>query len=264
MTPACKPARGVADGVAVRGMRALSPDTEAVIAAMTSPPSAARSALMDNLIAALKACGAWGRFDGFFVLAAHEGQAGRVNWAAPEGPGLTPVNSPAFHVDSGYEGDGVTSYLDTGQRQGEGRYQAQDHHAGLWAASETGSGTAWGNSRNRIIPLSGGALSTRSSATAGASTLVASGRGHSAFSRTGADRYRVFKDGVLAGTPEIAAAAAVSQPFILLGYGTAGEPSSLSRWRIGAAHFGAALDDAAMAGTAAALARYMEGLTTWP
>jgi hypothetical protein len=214
-------------------------------------------------MASLKACGAWGSFDGFYVMAAHHPQAALVNWAAPEGPGLTPVNSPAFHADSGYEGDGATSYLDTGLRQGEGRYLPQDHHAGLWAASTSGSGTAWGNSRNRMVPLSGGALSTRSNANSAASTPVAGGSGHSAFSRSAADRYRVFKDGGLAGEPEVAASTALVQPFILLGYGTAAEPVSLSRWRLAGAHFGQALSDPAMAGTAAALARYLEGLSTW-
>lgn len=264
MTPACKPARGLAEGVAVRGVRTLLPEAEAVIAAMAVPPSAARAALMDNLVAALKACGAWGRFDGLFLTAAHEAQAARVNWAAPEGPGLNPVNSPVFHADSGYEGDGATSYLETGQRQGEGVFLPEDHHAGLWAASASGSGTAWGNGRNRIIPFTGGsALSTRSNAASAASSPVGDGTRHSAFSRSAVDRYSVFKDGTSIDAPEVPATTPVAQEFILSGYGTASGVTGLSTWRIGALHFGAALDADVMAGVAAALGRYMEGLSTW-
>ncbi|MBC7167854.1 hypothetical protein [Phenylobacterium sp.] len=264
MTPACKPARGLAEGVAVRGVRTLLPETEAVIAAMAVPPSAARAALMDNLVAALKTCGAWGRFDGLFLTAAHEAQAARVNWAAPEEPGLNPVNSPVFHADSGYEGDGATSYLETGRRQGQGLYLPEDHHAGLWATSATGSGTAWGNGRNRIIPFtSGSVLATRSNAGATVSTPVSAGVGHSAFSRAAADRYRVFKDGVLLNEAEASTLTAVNQEFILLGYGTTTSVTGLSSWRVGALHFGAALEDSAMSAVAAALGRYLEGLSTW-
>ena len=264
MTPACKPARGLAEGVAVRGVRTLLPETEAVIAAMAVPPSAARAALMDNLVAALKACGAWGRFDGLFLTAAHEAQAAQVNWAAPDGPGLNPINSPVFHVDSGYEGDGATSYLETGQRQGQGLFLPEDHHAGLWAASASGSGTAWGNGRNRIIPFTGSsALATRSNAGSAASSPVGDGTGHSAFSRSAVERYSVFKDGAAIDMPEVAATTPVAQEFVLLGYSASSGVTGLSTWRISALHFGAALDPGAMAGVAEALGRYMDGLSTW-
>lgn len=264
MTPACKPARGLAEGVAVRGVRTLLPETEAVIAAMAVPPSAARAALMDNLVAALKACGAWGRFDGLFLTAAHEAQAARVNWAAPEGPGLNPINSPVFHVDSGYQGDGATSYLETGQRQGQGLFLPEDHHAGLWATSSSGSGTAWGNGRNRIIPFSSGSvLATRSNSGTAVASPVSSGAGHAAFSRIAADRYRIFKDGALLEEAEMSTMTAVNQEFVLLGYGTASSVTGLSSWRVGALHFGRSLDDGPMSAVAAALGRYMEGLSAW-
>lgn len=265
MTPACRTARGLAAGVAVRGDRALHPETEAVAAAMANTPDGRRAALMDNLVAALKTAEVWPRLDALFVMAAHDAQAAGLNWVAPEGPPLTPVNSPDFAPDLGYQGDGATSYLETGFIQSSGmKYKIADHHAGVFVVDGGGTGIVFGNSRNRLQPwTSGGQLLSRSNSTVSDQRPVDSGLGHCAISRTATDRYHVVKDGALLGEPDIANTTLAGHPLILLGYGTTGNPSALAAWRLGAAHFGAGLSPAQMTLTHAALATYLRGVGAW-
>ena len=253
-------AHGVASGLAGGG-GGVRPETAAVAAAMIQPPSALRLSLMDALVGAVQACGAWARLDGLFVTAAHDLQAATINWVAPAGTRLTPVNSPIFTPDVGFEGDGATSYLETGLVQGTGLYAPADHHAGVWINGGATVSTVWGNIRNRIQPHSAeGELACRSNATASLGAAVADGHGHSGF-RTEAGRFAIFKNGVRLAEPAQEPTAAVNQPFLLLGYGGDSGPVSLSAWRVAAAHSGAGLGAAQMTAMAAALAAYLEAVT---
>lgn len=257
-------ARGVARGVAVVERQALHPETRAVVEAMATPPSPSRAGLADGLVAALKVAGIWGRLDALYLMAAHDAQAACINWAAPSGPALTPVNSPAFHRDSGFQGDEATCWIETGLVQGSGRYQVDDHHAGVWVTDGQSTTTAWGNVRNRILPrTSAGVLGTRSNMTTSASGPASDGQGHSSLSRASPERYLVFRHGAAVGMFDIPAAPLVDHSFALLGYGEAAGVTHLSAWRLGAAHFGASLSETQMGVLHAALARYIEGLNPW-
>ena len=66
-----------APAVAVQGTASDS-DAQAYFAAMTVQPSAARKGLLRDLIAGLKADGAWAKLRGFWLLAAHDAQAARL------------------------------------------------------------------------------------------------------------------------------------------------------------------------------------------
>lgn len=88
-------------------------EAEALFARFTVQPDGARKTLINDLITALKNAGAWALLEGFYVLAAHDEQAGRRNWKA-DAYNLTPFNGPVFTMDRGYTGDGASAYLDTG------------------------------------------------------------------------------------------------------------------------------------------------------
>jgi hypothetical protein len=94
--------------------RGFLPETVALIAAMTVKPTPARATLMDNLMRSLRAAGILQVMDLFYVLCAHDAQAARVNWAKPGTNTASEVNSPTFDVDSGYQGDGTSSYVNSG------------------------------------------------------------------------------------------------------------------------------------------------------
>lgn len=264
MSGGCKLARGVASGVAVRGVQALRPQTEAVIGQMAQTPGAAQAGAMDQLISALAAAEIWPRLDALFVMAAGDEQAAGVNWAQPQVGGLSPVNSPVFVPWSGYEGDGATSFLETGFLQGGGLYQAADHHAGVWAVAGDSAGCAFGNSRNRIHPRSGaGQATTRSNCTANRQVGIASGFGHTLMSRRAADVYQVLKDGVLISEPAEVVTTVAAQRLILHGYAASGTEGALSSWRLAAAHFGAGLNAEQGAALHAALGRYLAEVGSW-
>jgi hypothetical protein len=49
-----------------------------------------------------------------WIPAAHDSQAGRLNWKSPGTFALGEVSSPTFTTDQGYTGNGTSSYLTTG------------------------------------------------------------------------------------------------------------------------------------------------------
>ena len=264
MSGGCKLAQGLAGGVAVRGAQALRPQSEAVIAQMAQAPEPAQAAAMDQMIAALISAEVWGRLDALFVMAAGDEQAAGVNWAQPLVGCLSPINSPVFTPWSGYEGDGATSFLETGFLQGSGLYQAADHHAGVWAVAGQSVGCAFGNSRNRIHPRnSSGQVTTRSNCTTNRQVGIPSGLGHTMMSRRTTDSYLVLKDGALLSEPVEAITAVAAQRLILHGYAASGTEGALSSWRLAAAHFGAGLTAEQGAALHSALGRYLAEVGSW-
>jgi hypothetical protein len=94
----------------------VSPDDDvnAIIGAMTVRPSWERSRLIDHTVSDLKAADAWDRLDVLYLMAAHDAQAGRINWKAPATFQLTPIASPVFTPNVGYSSAGAGSCLSTG------------------------------------------------------------------------------------------------------------------------------------------------------
>jgi hypothetical protein len=108
---------GLGLGPSLRGRRApvsgYDPGAVALFARMTVQPDATRKQLISDRFVAGKAFSFWAKMDALWVHAAHDSQAGRMNWLAPIYDCL-PINSPAFTTDRGFMGDGSSSYLDTG------------------------------------------------------------------------------------------------------------------------------------------------------
>jgi hypothetical protein len=90
----------------------LEDETIALLARMTVKPSIDRILLIDNTIKDLKEAGIWDKLDAFWFMNAHNQQAANLNWKENK-YNLIPVNSPIFTVDEGYQGDGISSYLNT-------------------------------------------------------------------------------------------------------------------------------------------------------
>lgn len=80
---------------------------------VTVKPDGQRLGIIDGIIKALKGTGIWFKFDALWFLAAHDSQAACLNWKNPATYTLTPVNSPIFTIDRGYQGNGTSSYLNT-------------------------------------------------------------------------------------------------------------------------------------------------------
>jgi hypothetical protein len=61
----------------------VDPNAEAFIAAMVTPPTAARAALIETYFVALKTAGIYSKFDTLYLLAAADAQAASLNLVAP-------------------------------------------------------------------------------------------------------------------------------------------------------------------------------------
>ena len=85
---------------------------EALMGRMSVPPSNTRRYLIQSLIGRLVDGGIWERLDGFYMFAAHDIQAARLNWVGCM-QDATSVNAPVFIADTGFVGDGATAFVDT-------------------------------------------------------------------------------------------------------------------------------------------------------
>lgn len=74
--------------------------------------SAARQALVSNFIAAEKHAGCWTLTDDYWLLWAENATQALVSLKQLRT--ATPVNSPTFTANSGYAGNGTSSYINTG------------------------------------------------------------------------------------------------------------------------------------------------------
>lgn len=110
---------GIPSAAVYRGRHAqpagppLPAEATALLARMSPAAPAPRAAEISTLVSALLVAGLWQKLDAFYMLAAHDVQAARLNWIA-DLYNLTAVNAPAFLADRGYAGNGTSSHLDTG------------------------------------------------------------------------------------------------------------------------------------------------------
>jgi hypothetical protein len=96
------------------GFTTYDADAQALFDAMDVQPSAARKTLYNTLINDLKAAGVWTKLDIFYILAAHDAQAARLNLKSPGTFTATEsVTPPTFETDRGYTGNGTSSRLNT-------------------------------------------------------------------------------------------------------------------------------------------------------
>lgn len=89
------------------------PQALALFARMTTPPTAARKAIINTTIKSLITAGIWAKLDALWFMAAADSQTAKLNWVANQF-NLTEVSAPTFTTDRGFTGNGTTSYLDTG------------------------------------------------------------------------------------------------------------------------------------------------------
>lgn len=246
------------------------PETEALIARFTTPPTSQRKTAINAFFAAGKAGGWLAKADAIWFEAAADEQAARRNWIA-DAFNLSAVNAPAFTADRGFAGNGSTSYLDTGLNLTSGGLKAtQNSHTVLsWANQETATSTAYiGSSDISIGPYDAGAkMSTRSANTSpnvSAAAQVGS-IGLSGLSRDNGANYKQYKNGVQGETMTAASSPFVSQNLFLSGRnngsGTLTVPTSGQH-----AFFfvGAALTDAEHMSLFLAVYRYMVSVGNAP
>ncbi len=243
--------------------RAIDPDAAAFASAMTVAPSAARVALIDAFVRAIKAGGLWSQLDVLYLLAAHDEQAGRVNIMAPGSHTCTAVNSPSFVIDRGFAGDGATSYLSTGLNPSLGgtRFSLNDAALFVWSltdlnasAAEIGTGTA-----TRLLARSSGSLAARANTSTTTTVATADSLGLVGWSRRSSTGHDFFRGGTVVASPT-QASGAISNDAIRIG--AAG--STYSTRRLAVAGAGAGIDGGHVAALAAACEAYLDAVGALP
>ncbi|MFM9860738.1 hypothetical protein RUR49_19965 [Pseudoxanthobacter sp. M-2] len=243
--------------------RAIDPDAAAYASAMTVAPSAARVALFDAFVRAIKAGGLWTRLDLLYLLAAHDEQAGRVNLIAPGAHTCTAVNSPSFVADRGFAGDGATSYLSTGLNPSLGgtRFAQNDATLFVWSltdlnasAAEIGTGSA-----TRLLARSFGALAARANTTTSTTVAVADSLGLVGWSRTSSAGHDFFRGGTVVASP-VQASDQISAGVVRIGAAA----STYSARRLAVAGVGAGLDGGQIAALDAACEAYLDAVGALP
>lgn len=112
-------------------------EAEAVVAAMTTKPNAARKVLIDALVGGLKTDGIWAGLDLLYLTAAHAADAAVINWITPGTYTAIPVNSPTFTADRGYAGNGTSSRLRTQFTPSTQAAKLTQNSASIWVWSRT-------------------------------------------------------------------------------------------------------------------------------
>ncbi len=95
----------------IGGGRTFEPETNTLLASFSVAPSQQRQRDINTLISTLKNNGLWATLDFLFLNAAHDAQAGKVNWINPAVGLLTAVGGLTFTVNEGFKGNGTDAYL---------------------------------------------------------------------------------------------------------------------------------------------------------
>ena len=98
-------------------------------------PSASQQTLQNTLVTDLKTAGVWNKLDVFYVFATDgDSDFATLNWKAPSSHQVTKINSPTFTANSGFTGDGSSSYLDTNYNPATSgtNYTLNDASISIW------------------------------------------------------------------------------------------------------------------------------------
>lgn len=234
-------------------------EAKALFARLPSVQNVARKRAIDRFIRALKAAGVWSKLDVLHVLAAGVTANALLNW---KGASYTAslVSAPTFTANSGYAGNGSSSYVDSGFNPATagGQFAQNDMWFGVYGTTDgviAASDAGWFASPNGVTIRcrdTGDIMAARANqATAKSSpaSSVTSGIGLRSVARNGASSVSLRSNGVEVATDTAASAAIVSGN---LRYGSSSAAAFTSR-RFGIGAAGAYLtvpQDAAFAAAA--------------
>jgi hypothetical protein len=239
-------------------------ETNTLVAAFTVQPDLTRVLQIDRTISALKDAGIWQELDALWVMAAHDSQAGLINWINPTALNLTAFNSPTFTADAGYQGNGTDAYLTPSVNWNTLTKFQQDSltmfgwvNAGTDAAATLPIFGHTGTANCRLFPRSvAGALvatlSSGSNSTFNASSTIL---GLSHANRSGASATQGYKDGAAWGTNTQASTTTTANQITLLRTATL-----YSDYRLSVAGVGASLTAQQASDLYDILGEYLNGI----
>lgn len=236
-------------------------ETTALLARMSVAPDSTRQGRINALVKSLKDAGVWAKLDALYLLAAHDAQAAQRNWKQ-DAFNLTPVNSPAFTADRGYQGNGTSSFLESAFNPvAAGNVYAQNSaHLGLWCDGAITAGFSLGNLGASMNPRTNANGSVQARLNAGVTTTFADGTSgafkHFMLTRDNAADFAFWADSAKRATAPQVSAAPASSTFGV-GARNIGASWQYDFRRMAAAHWGAGLTDVEVAALYSALNTYL-------
>lgn len=224
-------------------------------------PSQERILLLDSTLDALVTAGVWGKLAMLHIYAAHDEQAGRINWRDPGA--RTAHGLAVFSRDKGFSGTGANAVSFGVTSAGMAPVYSKDNaHAGVYVLSNVATANGWDlgesdgqnpstaiNSRNTDNQI----RVMLNSSTEGSVASISTSVGHIIASRVDATTVTVRKD--LTVLSAGVASVGVSSSPTLFGYGT-----RYSTRRVGASHWGSGLTTAESLSLHNILKNYMEAV----
>lgn len=193
-----------------------------LFARMAVQPTTVRKALINRTITGLINAGIWSQLDALWVAAAHDSQAGTLNWIAPQ-YNMTASGSPAptFTTDRGFVGNGTTAYMATTlnpatlNASGTAKYKQNSASIGGWMANVLSTGTVLGvrNSATSFFDVNIGGVTLAAMrpniSPSGAlnSVTISSVNDFLVASRTGASSIAAYENGTLKASDTTASTA---------------------------------------------------------
>ena len=241
----------------------VNSEARALVVAMSVKPNDTRKALIDALITGLKADGLWTILDALYLLAAHDAQAGKLNWKAPGTYTLAESGTGTWTTDRDWAGNGVDGRLTTGAAPASLTNFLQDNaSAFVWSRTAAASAAnALGLAANANVQLNprstvGDVFAHRINDITGANIANASGLGFYVSCRTGATATQGYKNGAAFGSAGAATTTARSANNIVLG----GHQATYATTAIAAAGLGAGMDATQNANLYARLNTFMSAI----
>lgn len=233
------------------GFSASSYSAEAttLFSAMTVQPDSARKKAIDDFITGCKSDGNWTLFDGVWFLAAHDRQAGKLNWKAPSSYTITEVNSPTFTTDRGFDFDGTTQYLRTGLVPSTGglNYALNSNSFGVYVRENvTGGvnmGCASGSNETWVIARSSSNnFAMMDNSTSSASNANSTATGLSSVKREASNVTRGYRNSSILFTSAIASVGIPTVEFYISAKNGGGTANNFSPQQIAFAFVGGSID----------------------
>jgi hypothetical protein len=208
-------------------------ETIALLARASVQPNSARATLINNLYAGMKSAGLFAKHDRFWINAAHDRQAARLNWVANNND-LTEVDAAnlSWTVDRGYQGNGTSSHVTGGTYGSLVKFTRDDccFWGWMWDSAQVNT-TPFGADGNFNILLAPRTTSNKlftrvNDATATASLDVTDAKGLCGFSRAVSTEYHAFKG----DTRALVSVASANNPSGSVSAGKTGSQFSLGKF----------------------------------
>lgn len=249
-----------------------SAEALALFARFTTSPTEARKALINNRIDAAKASGAWFARDGFYMMAAADAQAAQRNWKA-DAFNLVPSGTlpPAFAVDRGYTGDGLTGYLATGftPSTAGGQFALNSAHLSVWSRTDAiDVGVSIGSRTSAAVGQS--FMTIRSTASNGAFRMNQdvsgavpnnpNSSGGFVSRRSGSGALALFRNGASVATDTSVSTSLPTAALTIGALNTGGVIGSFNTYQFASAGYGGNLTDAQILAEYNADLAYLQGV----